>query len=81
MIKKNLNSYKEKFDFNFSDGVNEIIFSQKEKNEVQKGDYIFIIDMYGIGKSAEVLESKMILGGKAFGLMGTDELRRDLAVG
>ena len=81
MIKKNLNSYKEQFDFNFSVGVNEIIFSQKEKNEVQKGDYIFIIDMYGIGKSAEVLESKMILGGKAFGLMGTDELRRDLAVG
>ncbi len=32
-------------------------------------------------QSAEILESKMILGGKAFGIMGTDELRRDLAIG
>ncbi len=30
---------------------------------------------------SEILESKMILGGKAFGIMGTDELRRDLAIG
>ena len=26
-------------------------------------------------------ESKLIIGGKAFGIMGTDELRRDLAIG
>ena len=81
MIKKNLNTYKDQFNFDFSFGVTEIIFSELNEKQVQKGNYIFIVDTYGIGKSAEVLESKMILGGKAFGLMGTDELRRDLAVG
>ena len=81
MIKKNLNSYKDEFKFNFSGDVMEIVFSKLDKNEVQKGNYIFIVDTYGIEKSAEIIESKMILGGKAFGLMGTDELRRDLAIG
>ena len=81
MIKKNLNSYKNEFKFDFSIGANEIIFSQLNNNQVQKGDYIFIINAYGIEQSVEILESKMILGGKAFGLMGTDELRRDLAIG
>ena len=81
MIKKNLNTYKDQFNFDFSFGVTEIIFSELNEKQVQKGNYIFIVDTYGIGKSAEVLESKMILGGKAFGLMGTDELRRDLAIG
>jgi len=81
MIKKNIDSYKDEFKFNFSENVMEIVFSQLDKNEVQKGNYIFIIDTYGIEKSAEIIESKMILGGKTFGLMGTDELRRDLALG
>ena len=81
MIKKNLNTYKHEFDFDFSFGATEIIFSELNDNQVQKGNYIFIIDTYGIGESSDVLESKMILGGKAFGLMGTDELRRDLAIG
>ena len=81
MIKKNLNEYKDDFQFNFLGSTTEIIFSQLDKNNVQKGNYIFIIDTYGIGESTEIVESKMILGGKAFGLMGTDELRRDLAIG
>ena len=29
----------------------------------------------------QIPESKLIIGGKAFGIMGTDELRRDLAIG
>ena len=81
MIKKNLNIYKNYFQFDFSHDATEIIFSQLDVNKVQKGNYIFIIDTYGIEKSVEILESKMILGGKAFGMMGTDELRRDLAIG
>jgi len=81
MIKKNLNVYKNDFQFDFLRGSSEIIFSQLDDNKIQKGDYVFIIDTYGIDESAEIIESKMILGGKAFGLMGTDELRRDLAIG
>ena len=79
MMKKNLNLQLEKFDL--SKDVTEIVFSQKNDSQVQKGNYVFMINTYGISQSAEILESKMILGGKAFGIMGTDELRRDLAIG
>ena len=81
MMMKNLNIHKNNFEFGFSGDASEIIFSQLDENKVQKGNYIFIIDTYGISKSTDIIESKMILGGKAFGLMGTDELRRDLAIG
>ena len=37
--------------------------------------------MFGIEKQNRILDSKLIIGGKAYGLMGTDELRRDLSVG
>ena len=37
--------------------------------------------MFGIEKQNKILGSKLIIGGKAYGLMGTDELRRDLSVG
>ena len=79
MIKKNLNM--EKNEMELSKGVIETIFSASNTNKVLKGNYVFIIDTYGIKQSADILESKMILGGKTFGIMGTDELRRDLAIG
>ena len=67
--------------FDLSREVTEIVFSQENDNQVKKGKYVFMINTYGVSQSAEILESKMILGGKAFGVMGTDELRRDLAIG
>ena len=79
MMKKNLNLQLEKFDL--SREVTEIVFSQENYSQVKKGEYVFMINTYGVSQSAEILESKMILGGKAFGVMGTDELRRDLAIG
>ena len=79
MMKKNLNLQLERFDL--SREVTEIVFSQENDNQVKKGKYVFMINTYGVSQSAEILESKMILGGKAFGVMGTDELRRDLAIG
>ena len=81
MMMKNLNLYKDDFQFDFLSDTTEIIFSELNENKIQKGDYIFIIDAYGVKEPLEVIESKMVLGGKAYGLMGTDELRRDLAIG
>ena len=81
MMKKNLNLQKDRFGFDLFKGTEEIVFSEFNKNKVQKGNYIFIIDTYGVEKSAKIIESEMIVGGKAFGVMGTDELRRDLAIG
>ena len=79
MMKKNLILQKNELDF--SEGTVEMVFSQSDNEQILKGNYIFIIDTYGIEETVNVLESKMILGGKAFGIMGTDELRRDLAIG
>jgi peptide/nickel transport system permease protein len=46
-----------------------------------KGNYVFLIDLYGVQTSNSIVKSNFIIGGKAYGIMGTDELRRDLAVG
>ena len=56
--------------------VEDIVFSQISANKPLKGNYIFLINLYGVNSNNEIYESKMILGGKAFGIMGTDELRR-----
>ena len=81
-IKKKLDLQSESFNFPINDFSSEdIVFSKLESHEVLKGNYIFIVNLYGVNNSAEFIESKLILGGKAFGVMGTDELRRDLAVG
>ena len=81
-IRKNLYLQSNKFLFSLSNLSSEdIIFSKTEKHEPLKGNYIFLIKMYGDNSENQIPESKLIIGGKAFGIMGTDELRRDLAVG
>jgi len=81
-IKKNLFLQSEKFEFVFERlSAEDIVFSKININEPLKGNYIFSINMYGVNSETEIHESKLIIGGKAFGIMGTDELRRDLAIG
>jgi len=81
-IKKNLSLQSEKFGFLFERlSAEDIIFSKNQTNEPLKGNYIFLINLYGVNTENQISESKLIIGGKAFGIMGTDELRRDLAVG
>ncbi len=81
-IKKNLSMQSEAFEFGFDRlSVEDIIFSKTQINEPLKGNYVFSVDVYSINSEAQIPKSKLIIGGKAFGIMGTDELRRDLAVG
>jgi len=81
-IKKNLSLQSEIFGFNLHRlSVEDIVFSKIQRNEPLKGNYIFLIDLYGVNSENQIPESKLIIGGKAFGIMGTDELRRDLAIG
>ncbi|MFQ5497438.1 MAG: ABC transporter permease [Nitrosopumilus sp.] len=81
-IKKNLSLQSEKFNFSLNRlSTEDIVFSKIQTNEPLKGNYIFSIDLYGVDSENKINESKLIIGGKAFGIMGTDELRRDLAVG
>ena len=81
-IKKNLFLQKEQFGFPIDKMSSEdIIFSNSQLHGIQKGDYIFLVNLYGVKAENEILDSRLIIGGKAFGMMGTDELRRDLAIG
>ncbi len=81
-IKKNLFLQKEQFSFPIDKMSSEdVIFSNSQLHGIQKGDYIFLVNLYGVKAENEILESQLIIGGKAFGMMGTDELRRDLAIG
>ncbi len=81
-IKKNLLLQSKVFDFNLEKvSTEDIIFSKTEINEPLKGNYIFSVDRYSVNSEIKSHESKLIIGGKAFGMMGTDELRRDLAIG
>ena len=82
MIKKKLSLQSEIFDFKIKKlSAENIIFSKTTSNEPLKGNYVFSVDLYEIGNNSEIIESELIIGGKVFGIMGTDELRRDLAIG
>jgi peptide/nickel transport system permease protein len=81
-VKKNLSLQSNQFNFpveGFS--AEDIVFAQSSEHKVLKGDYIFLANFYGAQTDFSVSESTLTVGGKAFGIMGTDELRRDLAVG
>jgi peptide/nickel transport system permease protein len=58
-----------------------MIFSNSEQNKVLKGTYKIIISFYMFDRADTIAESEVVLGGKVYGIMGTDDLRRDLAIG
>lgn len=59
----------------------ELVFSKTDQDAVLKGTYVFRAIFYAAPGTLGPVQSNFILGGKAYGLMGTDDLRRDLAVG
>ena len=81
-IKKNLFLQSDQFDYPIEGfSTQDIVFAKSSEHNVLKGDYIFLVNLYGVQTDNSILESRLIVGGKAFGIMGTDELRRDLAIG
>jgi len=80
-IKKNIQIHFSEMGFyNQNTASEDMIFADRD-GKVLKGDYVFLVNIYGVNKKVSIIDSKLILGGKAYGMMGTDELRRDLAVG
>ena len=70
--------------FSFGTGglsAEDTVFSRTDAHEPLKGRYLFVADLYGDRPGNHIRESTLVVGGKAFGAMGTDELRRDLAMG
>jgi peptide/nickel transport system permease protein len=58
-----------------------MIFSDSQENRVLKGTYVIRETFYLFDPHDSVTNSGVILGGEVYGLMGTDELRHDLAIG
>ena len=58
-----------------------MLFSNQKDKSILKGSYTFNIKFYLFNNEDNILNTKLILGGERFGLMGTDESRRDLIVG
>ena len=59
----------------------EVIFSKSGSHEVLKGKYVFATKLSTTDHQSTIRNSELIIGGKVFGLVGTDEQRRDLAIG
>jgi len=80
-IKKNIQiHFSEMAFYNQNTASEDMIFADRD-GKVLKGNYLFLVNIYGVDRKVSAIDSKLILGGKAYGMMGTDELRRDLAVG
>jgi peptide/nickel transport system permease protein len=82
MITENLRLEKGLFKYNQDESLPQVmLFSQTDKETVLKGKYEVKVRFYLFGSSDSVEKSDLVLGGRVYGLMGTDELRRDLAIG
>lgn len=82
VIAKNISDKKSRYAFQL-DGISseKIIFSRLDENVILKGPYVFQVRLYDVSEKPVISKSSLILGGKVYGIMGTDELRRDLSVG
>ena len=82
VITKNIANAKNRYSFSL-DGISseKIVFSKLDENKILKGNYVFRVHLYDVSGKPVLVKSHLILGGKVYGMMGTDELRRDLSVG
>jgi len=81
-VKKNLRKNANNFVFPIDLlSAEDVVFSETGQNKILKGKYVFQVNFYNVDSIVDIKSSKLILGGKVYGIIGTDELRRDLAVG
>ncbi len=57
------------------------LFADLHESKVLKGTYTMTALFFFFDDRDQVTGSELLLGGKVYGLLGTDELRRDLAIG
>ncbi|MDE1813044.1 MAG: ABC transporter permease [Thaumarchaeota archaeon] len=82
VILKNIADKRSNYAFSL-DGMSseKIIFSKLDENKILKGLYVFHVHLYDVSTKPVLEKSRLILGGQVYGVMGTDELRRDLSIG
>lgn len=83
-IHESLRSYLDRYSYNVDVTRPEVmIFSAKDNPSVLKGIYTLKLtfSFFDENGADKVLNTEFILGGKVFGLLGTDEMRHDLSTG
>lgn len=81
-VKKNLRKNTDNFAFPIDLlSAEDVVFSETNQNKILKGKYVFQVKFYNVDSGIDIKNSKLILGGKVYGIIGTDELRRDLVIG
>ncbi len=82
IVKNGVANYLSKFAFPIDQSQPQVVvFSSTEKLAVLKGKYKISATFFTFDNTDEVIDSNLIIGGKVYGLLGTDELRRDLSIG
>ena len=80
-IRKNIQMQSTDMGF-YKEGIpNEDLIFSDNKEKILKGNYLFLVNLYDVNDHTKIINSKLILGGKVFAIMGTDELRRDIMIG
>jgi peptide/nickel transport system permease protein len=81
-IKESLSQYQSFFNFPISGFEPQVLlFSDTNKPQVLHGKYHISQKFFLFDNSSSIEDVGIILGGKVYGIMGTDDLRRDLFVG
>lgn len=77
-----LMKYANLFNFSLRDlPAEKIIFSETDSNIPLKGTYQFVFTTYSFDNDTILKDINLIIEGKVFGLLGTDEFRRDISFG
>lgn len=81
-IKESLSQYQNFFNFPISGFEPQVLlFSDTNNPQVLHGKYYISQKFFVFDNSSSIEDVGIILGGKVYGIMGTDDLRRDLFVG
>ncbi|MGN6558943.1 MAG: ABC transporter permease [Candidatus Nitrosocosmicus sp.] len=81
-VKNSLDDYSSLFNFSISGlSPEKIIFSQTAYNLPLKGNYLIKVAISSFDNDTNLKDLKLIMHGKVFGMLGTDELRRDVFFG
>lgn len=81
-IQDNLKNYVNRFSYDVDITRPQVmLFSETDRPNVLKGTYVLTITFSLFDQDDKVINSEFILGGKVYGLLGTDELRHDLSIG
>jgi len=81
VVQDTVSSILDRYDFPIerSDTLTPIFYSHD--GEFVKGRYILTLTFFLFNADDEVVDTMIVIGGRVYGLLGTDELRRDLSIG